>query len=69
MRGLCFLWAPMVQIDKVNYILIVDLINFNEIDDNCDDKTIEKHDNILIGIDEVDSISSTLDLNFAHLDI
>jgi hypothetical protein len=52
----------------VNYILIVDLINFNEIDNNCDDKTIEKYDNILIGIDEVDLISSTLDLNFAHLD-
>jgi hypothetical protein len=44
------------------------LINFNEIDNNCDDKTIEKYYNILIGIDEVDLISLTLDLNFAHLD-
>jgi uncharacterized protein YuzE len=36
------------------------LINFNEIDNNCDNKTIKKHDDVLIDIDKAGSIISYL---------
>jgi hypothetical protein len=44
-----------------------DSINFNNINDNCDNKTIKKHDDILICFD--DSILLILDLNYAHFNI
>jgi len=44
-----------------------DSINFNNINDNYDNKTIKKHDDILICFD--DSILLILDLNYAHFNI
>jgi uncharacterized membrane protein YozB (DUF420 family) len=45
----------------------MNLINFNKIDDDCGNKVIEKHNNVLIGIDKISSISLILYSNFTHL--
>ena len=52
----------------VNYVSIVDLININEIEDECDDEDTEKNDDVLIGINEVGLIPLTFDSNFAPMD-
>ena len=52
----------------VNYVSIVDLININEIEDECDDKDTEENDDVSIGINEVGSIPLTFDSNFAPMD-
>ena len=52
----------------VNYVSIVDLININEIEDECDDEDTEKNDNVLIGINEVGSIPFIFDSNLALMD-
>jgi hypothetical protein len=52
----------------VNYVSIVDLININEIEDECDDEDTEENDDVSIGINEVDSIPLTFDSNFAPTD-
>jgi hypothetical protein len=52
----------------VNYVSIVDLININEIEDECDDEDIEENDDVSIGINEVGSIPLTFDSNFAPMD-
>jgi hypothetical protein len=52
----------------VNYVSIVDLININEIEDECDDEDTEKNDDVSIGINEVGSIPLTFDSNFAPMD-
>jgi len=48
----------------VNYVSIVDLININEIEDVCDNKDIQEHDDVSIDINEVSSISLIFDSNF-----
>ena len=48
----------------VNYVSIVDLININEIENACDNKDIQEHDDVSIDINEVSSISLTFDSNF-----
>jgi len=45
------------------------LINFNKIDDDCDDEAIKKHDDVSIGVDDVGLIPLTLNLNFGLLDM
>jgi hypothetical protein len=45
----------------------MNLINFNKIDDDCGNKVIEKHNNVLIGIDKISSISLIFYSNFTHL--
>jgi hypothetical protein len=52
----------------VNYVSIVDLININEIEDECDDEDTEENDDVSIGINEVGSIPLTFDSNFAPMD-
>jgi hypothetical protein len=52
----------------VNYVLIVDLININEIEDECDDEDTKENDDVSIGINEVGSIPLTFDSNFAPMD-
>ena len=52
----------------VNYVSIVDLININEIKDECDDEDIEENDDVSISINEVGSILLTFDSNFAPMD-
>jgi hypothetical protein len=44
----------------------MNLINFNKIDDDCDNKVIENHSNVLIG-NKIGSISLMLYSNFTHL--
>jgi hypothetical protein len=44
------------------------LINLHEIDDDCDDKATKKHDDLLIDIDEIGSMSSIIFSNSTHLD-
>ena len=44
----------------------MNLINFNKIDDDCDNKVIENHSNVLIG-NKIGSISLILYSNFTHL--
>lgn len=45
------------------------MINFNKIDNDCDDEVIKKHDDVSIGIDDVGLIQLTLSLNFGLLDM
>ena len=45
----------------VNYVSIIDLININEIEDDYDNKDIEKHNDVSIDINEVDSILLAFD--------
>ena len=67
----------------VNYVSIVDLININEIEndcdnediqeineieDDCDNEDIQEHNDVSIGINEVGSISLAFDSNFAPMD-
>ena len=52
----------------VNYVSIVDLININEIEDECDDEDTEENDDVSIGINEVGSIPLIFDSNFAPMD-
>lgn len=49
---------------SVNYVLIIDLINSNEIKDENNDEVIKEHDNVLIGVNKVSLILSIFDLNF-----
>jgi hypothetical protein len=49
---------------SVNYVLIIDLINSNEIKDENNDEVIKEHDNVLIGVNKVTLILSIFDLNF-----
>ena len=52
----------------VNYVSIVDLININEIEDECDDEDTEENDDVSIDINEAGSIPLTFDSNFAPMD-
>jgi hypothetical protein len=51
----------------VNYVSIVDLININEIEDECDDEDTEENDDVSIDINEAGSIPLTFDSNFAPM--
>ena len=51
----------------VNYVSIVDLININEIEDECDDEDTEENDDVSIDINEAGSILLTFDSNFAPM--
>ena len=52
----------------IKYVSIVDLINVNEIEDDCDDEDTQEHDDVLIGINEVGSIPLVFDSNFSPMD-
>ncbi|XP_011048650.1 PREDICTED: uncharacterized protein LOC105142630 [Populus euphratica] len=45
-----------------------DVINVNEIEDDCDDKVSKEHADDLLGVDEIGSFPSTFDPNFAPMD-
>jgi len=49
--------------------LNVDFININEIEDDCDNEVSKEHADVLLGVDEIGSILSIFDSNFAHMDI
>ena len=51
----------------VNYVSIVDLININEIEDECDNEDTKKDDDVSIGINEVGSIPLVFDSNFTPM--
>jgi hypothetical protein len=51
----------------VNYVSIVDLININEIENDCDNEDIQEHNDVSIGINEVGSIPFAFDSNFAPM--
>jgi len=53
----------------VNYVSIVDLININKTEDDCDNEDTQEHDDVLIDINEIGSISLAFDSNFAPVDI
>jgi hypothetical protein len=53
----------------VNYVSIVDLININKTEDDYDNEDTQEHDDVLIDINEIGSISLAFDSNFAHVDI
>eukprot|EP00258_Populus_trichocarpa_P021175 XP_024437194.1 uncharacterized protein LOC112323393 [Populus trichocarpa] len=44
------------------------VINVNEIEDDCDDEVSKEHADDLLGVDEIDSFPSTFDSNFAPMD-
>ena len=44
------------------------VININKIEDDCDDEVSKEHGDDLLGVDEIGSISSIFDPNFAHMD-
>jgi len=48
--------------------LNIDFINVNEIEYDCDDEVLNEHVDVLLGVDEIGSISSTFDSNFAPMD-
>jgi hypothetical protein len=48
--------------------LNIDFINVNEIEYDCDDEVLKEHVDVLLGVDEVGSIPSTFDSNFAPMD-
>jgi hypothetical protein len=52
----------------IKYVSIVDLININEIEDDCDDENTQEHDDVSIDINEVGSIPLVFDSNFASMD-
>jgi len=52
----------------VNCVLNVDVININEIEDNCDDEVSKEHADVLLGVDEIGSIPLIFDSNFALMD-
>jgi hypothetical protein len=41
--------------------------NINEIEDDCDDEVSNEHADDLLGVDEIGSIPSTFDSNFAFM--
>jgi hypothetical protein len=53
----------------VNYVSIVDLININKTEDDYDNEDTQEHDDVLIDINEIGSISLAFDSNFAPVDI
>ena len=53
----------------VNYVSIIDLININEIEDECDNEDTKKDDDVSIGINEVGSILLVFDSNFIPMNI
>ena len=42
----------------------MNFINFNKIDDDCNNKVIKKYSDVLIDIDKIGSISMILYLNY-----
>ena len=52
----------------IKYVSIVDLININEIEDDCDDEDTQEHDDVSIGINKFGSIPLVFDSNFAPMD-
>jgi len=48
--------------------LNIDFINVNEIEYDCDDEVLKEHVDVLLGVDEVGSIPSIFDSNFAPMD-
>jgi hypothetical protein len=48
----------------IKYVSIVDLININEIEDDCDDEDTQEHDDVSIGINEVGSIPLVFGIRF-----
>ena len=50
----------------IKYVSIVDLININEIEDDCNDEYTQEHDDVSIDIHEFGSI--LFDSNFAPMD-
>ena len=44
------------------------VININKIEDDCDDEVSKEHADDLLGVDEISSIPSTFDPNFAPMD-
>ena len=53
----------------VNYVSIVDLININETEDDCDNEDTQEHDDVSIDINEIGLILLAFDSNFAPVDI
>ncbi|XP_061958962.1 uncharacterized protein LOC133680161 [Populus nigra] len=45
-----------------------DVINVNEIEDDCDDEVSKEHADDLLGVDKIGSFPSTFDPNFAAID-
>jgi len=51
----------------VNYVSIVDFININEIENDCDNEDTQEHNDVSIGINEVGSIPLAFNSNFAPM--
>jgi hypothetical protein len=51
----------------IKYVSIVDLININEIEDDCDDEDTQEHDDVSIDINKFGSIPLVFDSNFAPM--
>ena len=68
MEDLIFHLVSWLSCLLIKYVSIVDLININEIEDDCDDEDTQEPDDVSIGINEVGSIPLVFDSNFAPMD-
>ena len=68
MEDLIFHFVLWLSCLLIKYVSIVDLININEIEDDCDDEDTQEPDDVSIGINEVGSIPLVFDSNFALMD-